>query len=997
MRPSRWANQQRADATPRATLAALCSNAIRTACLGAVLTAISAPLHAQERLVRTFGPENGLTSPPVWALAQDSVGFLWIGTEGGLLRFDGTEFRRWAADSIQGRVHSVVVSPEGRIAAVEIDGRAFEITPSGARGISSRVNQRTHFNALVYDRRGVLWLIDGDAVKYRRPDSQWQALPAGAFAGEQLFHIKPNRLGAIDVLTGRGVWRIHPDSAPRRLVQMMHLVDVASLEDGRTIALGGASIVAELADGQQRKLLSPPTVSPNRAIGLAERHGTIWISRDNSLVALRPDEPPEVIPFTGRITFGGPMLVDREGSLWIGSNALHQFPEPETWNWSQVGDLDLRWARFLEKTGGTVWVGTWGHMSFVRRSTSGWQVAKGPSTLAHLCTDSAGVIWTGYATGSGPASVVEISDTTVKRHPVELRSRVFGCTPAREGGVWLGTGSDIVNVNGGTGAIRAVPSPPAPEGMQRLPALHDSQGRLWVGMPPDRICSAHVQQLFAASEHAWSCDSVPGFKWPNGIIEMPSGALWAGSEARGMLAYGLAGWQPLPMEDLPTRTVFALVPSPAGGAWMAGHGFLQRIQERPGRDAEVIERITQWHGVPGPASHDVLEEDDGTIWIAYDGGVVRVPATVRFAAQAAPGVALVEASVDGGPIAAQSPLRLPHHRNRVELRFAALSFRNPALLQHQVRLGPNEPWSESRRSPSFRWVDLRPGDYQVEYRASLDGRNWSTEPVSFAFTVLSPWYATPWAIALGFLVMAGFAWSVYRARVAYLLGLERQRTRIAMDLHDEVGSGLASVGILSGVLAADSLDAEERRRAASEIASAAEELGNSLSDIVWSLDPHTATLAELASRLAEHGERLCATGDTLFTTRFADSWPAERLDVALRRNVLLVGLEALHNGVRHAHAREVLLSLIPINGRWELTVRDDGLGMPTSRQKNGRGGHGLRAMRRRAEEIGAQLNVRSAPDEGTTITLRFGLRPSRFHRNGAIGGRVRSLFTARPA
>ena len=232
----------------------------------------------------------------------------------------------------------------------------------------------------------------------------------------------------------------------------------------------------------------------------------------------------------------------------------------------------------------------------------------------------------------------------------------------------------------------------------------------------------------------------------------------------------------------------------------------------------------------------------------------------------------------------------------------------------------------------------------------------------------------------------GIGWAIYRTHLAYLLGLERQRTRIAMDLHDEFGSGLASVGILSSVLARDGLQADERRRAAVEIASAADELGNALSDIVWSLDPHTATLAELAARLAEHGERLCLPGEIAFGTRFPEHWPPERLDVALRRNVLLVGLEALHNAARHAQATEVQLSILPSAGQWQLSIRDDGRGIERA-PRNGRGGHGLPGMRRRADEIGAQLIVESAPNCGTNLILRFRLR-----RGQALASRLRRAF-----
>jgi signal transduction histidine kinase len=202
------------------------------------------------------------------------------------------------------------------------------------------------------------------------------------------------------------------------------------------------------------------------------------------------------------------------------------------------------------------------------------------------------------------------------------------------------------------------------------------------------------------------------------------------------------------------------------------------------------------------------------------------------------------------------------------------------------------------------------------------------------------------------------------------------------------------VGILSSVLAADSLTAAERRQTAGDISSAAEELGNALSDIVWSLDPQAATLEELATRLAEHGERLSARGDVEFSSRFPGAWPDDRLDVSLRREVLLVGLEALHNAVRHASAREVVLTLEPDGGHWTLSIRDNGVGFDPLMSNNAKQGHGLPGMRRRAEEIGARLSVHSAPGAGTTVTLRFDLRVGRAR---ALSGRLRGASsTLRP-
>jgi len=948
------------------------------------------PVRAQERLVRTFGPEAGLTSTPAWAVAQDSVGFLWIGTEGGLFRFDGSEFSRWAPDSIRRPVVEVTVAPDGRIAALEVDGRAFEVTPGGARSITDIDRRRADRASLVYDRRGVLWLIEEGEVKRRGPDDRWHVLPENSFEGESVRHLTANGAGAVDVLTNRSIWRIEPVRAPRRLLSATSVpIDAVTLEDGRTIVLTEHHVIELSAGG--RRVRSTPVAVQGRKIAVIERGGTIWVALDNSLLAFQSGERPERMRYGGRITYGGRLLLDREGSLWMASNALHQFPEPETLVWSDVGGVSVRYARFLERSGRRLWVSTWAGIVSVQRTASGWSSVTATGTSSHLCADASGSIW-----AQSGRSILELRGSSVTRHPHDTPGLVQ-CTASRRGGVWRGDYEGIVHVSEGGRAIRSIP-PPAPPGeaTPRAALLHDSRDRLWASIDPDQVCSAPVPGLMAGSNDAWSCDTVERMHTATDMVELPSGTLWLATHSAGMFAREPDGWRPLLMDSLPTQTVLGLRSSPRGGAWMAGHGFLQRIREGAAGRPEVLERITQWHGAPGPAAADVLEDENGDIWVAYDGGLVRVPSAVRSTSHPPPPVALVDATIDGEPVSADTPLELPHDRNRLELRFAALSFRNPSQLRHQVRLGPDEPWTDSRGSPSFRWVDLRPGDYAVEYRASLDGIDWSSEPVRFAFTVLPAWYATPWAIALAALFLILAVWSVHRARVAHVLALERQRTRIAMDLHDEMGSGLASIGILAGVLSADHGDRNGDSRIAREVASTAEELGASLTDIVWSLDPHAATLQELVARLAEHGGRLFAD-DVQFDTAFPNEWPAHPLPLPVLRNVLLIGLEALHNAARHADAEHVLLSLRSDGAAWILTVRDDGAGLPPADSRRRRG-RGLRSMRRRAAEIGAELACDSKPGSGTTICLRFDLSPRRSRLRDWVRQRSgRKRHAAKPA
>jgi signal transduction histidine kinase/ligand-binding sensor domain-containing protein len=956
------------------------------------LSGAASSADAQDRLIRTFGQESGL-QPPIWAVAQDSVGFLWVGAEGGLYRFDGAEFRRWAPDVIRHSVDIVTVSPTGTVVAVARSGQAFEVTDAGVRLIPvPGAPQELGLFRVAFDTRGRLWVIR-DSVLYRTPDGAWHTVPGSALANERPRRLKPNPLGGVDIMTPTTLWRFEPNEPARALLTAPWITDVWYYDADRFVALTanppGADRLIEIDRGVQRRLLTNDSAPLGRPIALFERQGTLWVALDNSLVATRPGEPPDVIGLNEGINSGGPLLVDREGNLWMGSFVgLVHLPEPDTRTWTDRHGLHARHARMLAKNSAGLWVATWGGTNIVERTGAGWAISRSASvSQVRSCVDRRGAVWTN---GDVEGGLLEIRDGSPPRR--RARPRWFhGCGAARDGGMWAAVAETLFYAHPDVPGVRAFAIPASDDRHDAI--LHDRTDRLWV-TAGESICHAAAGQV-AKGISAWACDTVPGAAF-SVVAELPSGTLLAASARTGAYERKNGAWRPLALESLPTNTVFSLALSPRGGVWMIGHGFIQRVGETPS-GWQVLERLTQWHGLMTVGGGDLVEEDDGTVWIASDRGVTRVPASARVSPSSAPPIALVHARVDDRSVARDSVLRLPHDRNRLELRFAALSFRNPSQVRHRVRLGPDEPWSESVSGPSVRWADLPPGRYAVEYRASLDGRTWSPRPVRFAFAVSPPWYRTPWAAALALGVVTIAGWSVYRARVAYLLGLERQRTRIAMDLHDEVGSGLASVGILSSVLAGDSLTAAERRQAASDIASAAEELGNALSDIVWSLDPHAATLGELASRLAEHGERLSARGNLEFSTRFPDDWPNEPLDVAVRRNVLLVGLEALHNAVRHSGASAVVLTIAPNADEWELTVRDNGAGLSTARAQGNGGGHGLPGMRRRAAEIGARLDVCSDAGAGTTVVLRFRLWPRRNGGGNRLTAHLRRVFPGRPA
>jgi signal transduction histidine kinase len=281
--------------------------------------------------------------------------------------------------------------------------------------------------------------------------------------------------------------------------------------------------------------------------------------------------------------------------------------------------------------------------------------------------------------------------------------------------------------------------------------------------------------------------------------------------------------------------------------------------------------------------------------------------------------------------------------------------------------------------PFVRLAGMSAGRHRVELGASLDGRTWSEPAAVVEFVVRPAWYRRTWFVLLVFAAVSLALYVVYRVRLTQLLRLERQRTRIAMDLHDEMGSGLGSAGLLTGMLAEMDLDERERKQIAERATEQIHDLGESLSDIVWSLRRGAETLDALLLFLRQRASDLFPTGaGTTVSFDAPDPCPELPLSLAQRRNLQWIAVEALHNAARHAGASRVFVKLRPDEGGdWTLTVRDDGRGFAKDDAPDGDpdSGLGRESMRRRAREIGAGLVVRSAPGDGTEVTVRF--RPAR--------------------
>jgi len=190
-----------------------------------------------------------------------------------------------------------------------------------------------------------------------------------------------------------------------------------------------------------------------------------------------------------------------------------------------------------------------------------------------------------------------------------------------------------------------------------------------------------------------------------------------------------------------------------------------------------------------------------------------------------------------------------------------------------------------------------------------------------------------------------------------------------MDLHDEIGSGLGSIGILSSVATSQTVSHHQRAEMTKRIAETADELGTSLTDIVWSLRADAITIETLAFHLTRRAGSLFADERTQFITEFPEDWPSINLSLAVKRNVLSIAMESLHNAAKHARAENVTLHFAPTDSHhWLVRIADDGCGLNND---NSSSGMGMQTMQRRAREIGAKLSFTSHDGRGTIVSLIF--------------------------
>jgi signal transduction histidine kinase/ligand-binding sensor domain-containing protein len=506
-------------------------------------------------------------------------------------------------------------------------------------------------------------------------------------------------------------------------------------------------------------------------------------------------------------------------------------------------------------------------------------------------------------------------------------------------------------------------------------------------------------------------------KIANPILAEPDGTIWITSDA------GLNRWRNgrftllTTAHGLPDQFTYSLLPDGRGNYWSHCNRGIWRVRAEE-LNATADGRTNRFQVVlygeadgmasaegNGEQSPNACRSPDGRLWFPTTRGVVVVNPATLLDNEVPPPVVIQqviaddtivfgdppenEASAIGvhrempaemGNLAAFAPdgtCLLPAGRARIlEIHYTANSFVDPRKVRFRFRLfGRDENWrfdNVNRRTAIY--TDLRPGRYRFEVTACNNHGIWNDTPRHFEFILAPHYYETGWFYALCGAAVVALAAAVqaYRLRVQRRLlhleqqtALERERARIAQDMHDDLGASLTKIAILSDVAGRHDVASAPMKSAVEKISSTARGLIDSMSELVWATNPRNDTLDNLLSYLREYAARFFEGTPIDTHLEFPANAPAHTIKSELRRNLFLAVKEALNNIAKHSGATEVHFTAKLEGNTLRLLLRDNGHGFLANERL--RPGNGLPNIRARIEQSGGSCRIESTHGAGATV------------------------------
>jgi signal transduction histidine kinase/streptogramin lyase len=554
---------------------------------------------------------------------------------------------------------------------------------------------------------------------------------------------------------------------------------------------------------------------------------------------------------------------------------------------------------------------------------------------------------------------------------------------------------------------------PASRSIWRL--FDDSRGDIWIArrVPSDEVLT-RLDRTTGELHRYTERDGLP-FSAATAFAEDRTGTLWIGFWDGGLTRYRSGRFERIAgVDGVPIGGVSALRVDRQNRLWCATGQGLLRVDD-PGADVPQMIRYSTGEGLADDGIVTITEDRDGRVYVGTRRGVDRLDprsgrirsfttddglaaletraahldgqgsvwfSTWRGLSRLVPGpdpperplpTLLQSVAIDSIPqplsdlgTTTAGPMRAASSGSRIDIEFFTLSFQSGAAPKYQFMLEGMGGWSAPNDQRIVTFPRLSPGTYRFSVRAVTWGGRSTGQPATLTFTIPPPLWSRWWFLAAAAASLGLAIHGAYRYRLARLLEIERIRTRLAMDLHDDIGSTLSQVAVLSEV-ARKRVTADRRVNDLLErIAEISRHLVDAMSDVVWAINPERDSPRDLVQRMRRFASDTLDARNIRLRFVSPDEEVGVRLEADVRREVFLIFKEGINNLLRYANCSSADVALRITRSSLVLTIADNGVGVDPLARGNGLG---LRSMRERAERLRADLQVCSASGTGTRLRL----------------------------
>ena len=986
----------------RRALALLAMAAVSLLFASAPLLALDPSLAVSQYAHTAWTVRDGFSLGNVYAMAQTPDGYLWLGTEFGLFRFDGVRFLPWQPPAGQQlpdkNINSLLVTRDGSLWIGTFGG--LVILRDGRLARPPALHDQ-FVASLFEDREGTVWAASLDRAGRLcaiRSGGATCSGEDGAF-GRAVWAMYEDGSGTLWAGAESGVWRLRP-GPPHRYGTRTELIGLNKTEDGQLLmALHGAGLMQLAGDEveaypirdavNRNRRLADREVNANRL--LRDRDGGLWIGTvDRGLIHLRDGRADLFRRSDG---LSGDVILslfeDREGNVWVASTGgLDRFRElPVTTISVRQGLSSEAIQAVLAATDGSIWAAAANGLTRLKNGeTTFFRSGSGVPDAPHsLYQDDRGRIW--VSTRQGLAYFADDTFVGVKGVPGGVVHHMAGDS---EGNLWLSEQENLLHLMNG----RLVEQIPWSElgRQQRASTLLAERGGVWLGFWTDGAVSYLKDRQLRASYTA-----------ANGLGQPPvqhlqldrDGGLWAATLNGGLSRIKDGHVATLTSRNgLPCDGTNWTIDDDDGSLWLYMRCGLVRIT-RTEVDAWIADpkhRIgtTVWDAADGVRLRSsaaseyaprVAKSADGRLWFLTGEGIQVVDPRHLVVNAIPPPVRIEQVTADRKTYDTARDLRLPPLVRDLQLDFTALSLAAPEKVRFRYTLeGYDNAWQEAGNRRQAFYTNLPPRSYRFRVIAANNSGVWNEQGDMLEFSVAPAYYQTTWFRALCAASALGLLWVGYRVRVRQLhhrfeMALDArvsERTRIARELHDTLLQSFH--GLLLRFQTVSHLWAERPDLAKEKLDGAINEAARAITEgrnAVQGLRESTVGTSDIADAINTLGAELAAARGDRPAPAFHVIVEGEPrpLHPILRDDIYKITAEALRNAFRHAEATDVDVEIRYDRRQFRLRVQDDGKGFDEALlpRQAAAGHYGVAGMRERAVLMGGTLTVWSKEGAGAAV------------------------------